>query len=102
MTKKAKEASYGERVKLPFKRIAADYLPAVKGIFDEDDKRVAMLKRLVSKLDVVDRNIIIEYAELGSTAKLAQVLHVSPRTAAYEVRRIKDALLDEYRRIANT
>ena len=85
-----------EDVVAHFSRIAEDYEYHPEDIFREDTPRVEALKRILDELDVVDRNIIILYSEMQSTRELAKVLHVSDRTAAYEVERVKKIILAKY------
>lgn len=63
----------------------------------KDDERVAKLKKIIdTKLSVVDKTIILLYADLQSLRKLGQVMGVSHATIRTEVQRIKDIIMTEY------
>ena len=73
-----------------------DYKPS-NDIFDEDDERVAKLKRIIyNSLDEVDRRIIILYAELGSLRKLGKELGISTSSAWIRINTIKQKILNIY------
>ena len=82
-----------------FKTVEAEYGYDAGDVFCEDSPKVAALKRIVAGLDTVDRTIIVLYCELQSTAELWKVLHVSKRTAARAVQRIKKEILDKYNQL---
>lgn len=66
-------------------------------IMCKDDERVAKLKKIIdTKLSVVDKTIILMYADLQSLRKLGQVMGVSHATIRTEVQRIKDIIMTEY------
>lgn len=66
-------------------------------IMCKDDERVAKLKKIIdTKLSVVDKTIILLYADLQSLRKLGQVMGVSHATIRTEVQRIKDIIMTEY------
>lgn len=66
-------------------------------IMCKDDERVAKLKKIINtKLSVVDKTIILLYADLQSLRKLGQVMGVSHTTIRTEVQRIKDIIITEY------
>lgn len=69
-------------------------------IFCPDSDRVRLLKYIIyNRLDIVDRTIILLYADLQSLRKLGQVMGVSHTTIRTEVLRIRDIILKEYERI---
>ena len=89
-----------EKTVAHFPRIAKDYKPEEKGDpFAKDAPAVAMLKRIISRLSPVDRNIIILYCELRNTRNVAKVLRVSPRTGMREVARVKALILAEFNKL---
>lgn len=66
-------------------------------IMCKDDEGVAKLKKIIdTKLSVVDKTIILLYADLQSLRKLGQVMGVSHATIRTEVQRIKDIIMTEY------
>lgn len=65
-----------------------------------DSDRVRLLKYIIdNRLDIVDRTIILLYADCQSLRKLGEILGVSHATARTEVLRIRDIILKEYERI---
>ena len=84
-----------------FNRFAVEkeYVSHDDDLFNDDDTRVAILKRILSNsLTPSDRKIIVLYAELQSVRDLALILHISPSLAGREVRRVRSIILDEYRK----
>lgn len=66
-------------------------------IFTKDDERVAKVKEIINtKLSVIDKTIIVLYADCQSYRKLGKRLGVSHMTIRREVQRIKKIILDEY------
>lgn len=66
-------------------------------IFTKDDERVAKVKEIIStKLSVVDKTIIVLYADCQSYRKLGKRLGVSHMTIRRECQRIKKIILEEY------
>lgn len=66
-------------------------------IFTKDDERVAKVKEIINtKLSIIDKTIIILYADCQSYRKLGKRLGVSHMTIRREVQRIKKIILDEY------
>lgn len=68
-------------------------------IMSEEDERVARAKKAMSMLPLVDRTIMVLYAELMSYRELGKVLGVSHVTARKEVFRIRKKLLEIYERL---
>lgn len=69
-------------------------------VFNEDDDRVRLVKRIISeKLSQVDRTIIVLYADCQSYRKLGKALGLSHMTVRKEVLRIRRIILDEYERM---
>ena len=65
-------------------------------IFTKDDERVAKVKEIINtKLSVIDKTIIILYADCQSYRKLGKRLGVSHMTIRREVQRIKKIILEE-------
>lgn len=86
-----------EKTVAHFTRIVKDYAPCdADDPFVEDSPAVAKLKHILSRLSVVDRHIIILYAELQSTRDVAKALHLSHRTTARQIARVKAAILAEF------
>lgn len=79
-----------------FDAIAADYEYRPEDVFREDAPKVEGLKIILSSLNYVDRTIAICFAETGSAAEVAKILHVSPRMGAYEVKRVKTLILNRF------
>ena len=68
-------------------------------IFTKDDERVSKVKEIINtRLSVVDKTIIILYADCQSYRKLGKRLGVSHMTIRREVQRIKKIILAEYGR----
>ena len=66
-------------------------------IFTKDDERVGKVKEIINtKLSVIDKTIIILYADCQSYRKLGKRLGVSHMTLRREVQRIKNIILKEY------
>lgn len=69
-------------------------------IFTKDDERVAKVKEIINtKLSVIDKTIIILYADCQSYRKLGKRLGVSHMTIRREVQRIKKIIISEYEKI---
>lgn len=81
-------------------RAAKDDYRYVPDVMSEDDERVARAKKAMSMLPIVDRTIMVLYAELMSYRKLGDVLGVSYVTARKEVLRIRKKLLEIYERLS--
>lgn len=68
-------------------------------IFTKDDERVSKLKEIINtKLSLVDKTIILLYADCQSYRKLGKRLGVSHMTIRTECQRIKKIILAEYGR----
>ena len=68
-------------------------------IFTKDDERVGKVKEIINtKLSVIDKTIIILYADCQSYRKLGKRLGVSHMTIRREVQRIKKIILTEYQK----
>lgn len=80
-----------------FKEVREDYAP-VEGIWNEDEEKVAAIKRIISEINQVDRTIILLYADCQSFRTLGKMLGVSHMTARKEVMRIRQMILDIYER----
>ena len=66
-------------------------------ILSNDDERVARVKQIIdTRLSVVDKTIILLYADCQSFRKLGKKLGVSHMTIRRECMRIKKIILDEY------
>ena len=66
-------------------------------ILSKDDDRVARVKQIIdTRLSVVDKTIILLYADCQSYRKLGKKLGVSHMTIRRECMRIKKIILDEY------
>lgn len=61
-------------------------------VMSEDAPRVAAVKKAVANLGIVDRTIIILYAETQSLRKVGEMLGVSHQTIKNEVKRIRQAV----------
>lgn len=92
------ETTENELVK-EFRAIKQDYAynPDIMCV---DEPRVAKLKEIIdTKLSLVDKTIILLYAECQSYRKLGAKLHLSHMTIRREVIRIKNIILKEYENI---
>ena len=68
-------------------------------IFTKDDEKVSRLKEIINtKLSLVDKTIILLYADCQSYRKLGKRLGVSHMTIRTECQRIKKIILAEYER----
>lgn len=66
-------------------------------ILSKDDERVARVKQIIdTRLSVVDKTIILLYADCQSYRKLGKKLGVSHMTIRRECMRIKNIILKEY------
>lgn len=66
-------------------------------IFTKDDERVSKIKEIINtKLSLVDKTIILLYADCQSYRKLGKRLGVSHMTIRDECLRIKKIILREY------
>ena len=66
-------------------------------IMSKDDERVAKIKNIIdTKLSLVDKTIILLYADCQSYRKLAKKMNLSHMTLRREVIRIKNIILKEY------
>lgn len=66
-------------------------------IFTKDDERVSRIKEIINtKLSLVDKTIILLYADCQSYRKLGKRLGVSHMTIRTECQRIKKIILEEY------
>ena len=66
-------------------------------ILSKDDDRVAKVKQIIdTRLSVVDKTIILLYADCQSYRKLGKKLGVSHMTIRRECMRIKKIILEEY------
>ena len=82
-----------------FKDIEADY-KYDPSIFTEDADRVAALKYIIdNKLSRVDKTLILIYADCLSFRKMGKRLGFSHTTMRCEVKRIKDLILEEYKKM---
>lgn len=68
-------------------------------IFSKDDERVSKIKEIINtQLSLVDKTIILLYADCQSYRKLGKRLGVSHMTIRREVQRIKQIILNEYQK----
>ena len=66
-------------------------------IMSNDDPRVARLKYIIdAKLSLVDKTIILLYADCQSYRKLGKKMRLSHMTMRRECMRIKKIIIDEY------
>ena len=66
-------------------------------IMSKDDERVTKIKKIIdTKLSLVDKTIILLYADCQSYRKLAKKMNLSHMTLRREVIRIKNIILKEY------
>ena len=66
-------------------------------IMSKDDERVAKIKKIIdTKLSLVDKTIILLYADCQSYRKLGEKMHLSHMTLRREIIRIKNIILKEY------
>lgn len=80
-------------------RVEADYKPHFD-ILTEEDNRTYQLKRIIfEELDIIERRILLLYAEHGSLRKVGEILGVSTSKTYQMVRDIRDKVKNIY---ANT
>lgn len=73
-----------------------DYLPDTD-VFTEEDEKMARLKNIIfSKLDEIDRRIILFYASEGTMRKTAEKLNVSTSTAYIRIKDIQKKIKEYY------
>lgn len=79
---------------MKIEEILEDYAPD-NTIWSNEDERVNAIKNIIyTKLDEVDRRIIILYAELGSLRKLGKELGISASSAYLKIKQIKGNITD--------
>ncbi len=80
---------------IDIKAILEDYKPD-NDLFSEEQEKINKLKNIIyNNLSEVDKRIILMYAELGSLRKLGKELGVSPSTALFRIREIRNKI-NEY------
>lgn len=68
-------------------------------IMTKDDERVSKIKEIINtRLSVVDKTIILLYVDCQSYRKLGKRLGVSHMTVRRECQRIKNIILQEYKK----
>lgn len=88
--------SKAQKTARTYTEIKADYAfdPSV---FNADDERVRRIKYIIdTKLNQVDKTIILLYADLQSFRELGKLMGLSHTTIRKEVIRIKNYILNEY------
>jgi len=79
-----------------FRDIREDY-QYDDSIFNEDPDRVALVKYIVNnRLNLVDRTLIILYADCQNYRELGKRLGVSHTTVFKEIRRIRRDIMRQY------
>ena len=69
-------------------------------ILSKDDDRVARVKQIIdTRLSVVDKTIILLYADCQSYRKLGKKLGISHMTLRREIMRIKKIIMEEYEKM---
>ena len=69
-------------------------------ILSKDDERVARVKQIIdTRLSVVDKTIILLYADCQSYRKLGKKLGISHMTLRREIIRIKKIIMEEYEKM---
>ena len=61
--------------------------------WQDDDLQLRIRKLLSTDLNVIERRVLLLYAELGSLRKVAKVLNVSPTTVYYKLRDVREKIL---------
>lgn len=82
-----------------YKDVKDDYIwdPS---IFNDDEERAGKLKFIINnKLTLVDKTIIVLYAECRSYRKLGAKMGLSHMTIRKEVLRIREQILKEYNKL---
>jgi len=68
-------------------------------IMNKDDERVSRVKEIINtRLSVVDKTIILLYVDCQSYRKLGKRLGVSHMTVRRECQRIKNIILEEFKK----
>ena len=83
-----------EAVKM-YREIREDYAYH-EDIFQDDDRMKKLKDILNNKLSVVDKTIILLYAENGSLRKAAKMIGVSHATYRSEIKRIRKLIQQYY------
>lgn len=81
-----------------WKKVRAYYEWSPEMLKDEGDT-AQRAKHALSLLPLVDRTIMVLYAECGSLRRLGRMLGVSRMTAQKEVKRIRKELMEIYERL---
>ena len=79
------------------KKLIAEYT-ATYDVMDNDDARTHYLKVALSKVPEADRVIFCLYLDLGSSRKVGKLLGVSHSTILTEVKKIKNLILENYKK----
>ena len=61
--------------------------------WQDDDLQLRIRKLLSTDLNVIERRVLLLYAELGSLRKVARVLNVSPTTVYYKLRDVRQKII---------
>ena len=61
--------------------------------WQDDDLQLRIRKLLSTDLNVIERRVLLLYAELGSLRKVAKVLNVSPTTVYYKLKDVREKIL---------
>lgn len=83
-----------------YRAIREDYMPTPCDPVMDEPGRAEIVKRIIQeRLNPVDRTIILLYIDCGSYRKLGARMGFSHMTMRSEVLRIRQIILDEYRKI---
>lgn len=93
-----KKARRTENVPIRIKDFLAEY-NYNDDIFCPDSEKGRRLKKIVSELPDVDRIVFLLYTELQSYTEISRILGISRSTAWWEVKRIREKILEEYDKI---
>ena len=61
--------------------------------WQDDDLQLRIRKLLSTDLNVIERRVLLLYAELGSLRKVAKVLNVSPTTVYYKLKDVREKII---------
>lgn len=59
----------------------------------DDELQLRIRKLLSTDLNVIERRVLLLYAELGSLRKVAKILNVSPTTVYYKLKDVREKII---------
>lgn len=77
-------------------QVEADYRPSFDILMEEDNRTYQLKKIIFNDLDIVERRILLLYAEHGSLRKVGEILGVSTSKTYQMVKGIRNKIKDIY------